>query len=188
MTRLTGSTSYFVEAPGPSSAVIEWFRNLPEPPEETSTEYGFVLYFRSFGPLVYNEKAAIDVSRSPVVTIVLPTLCREILWTVGEVHFLPTLSLPEGKRLQRIVRAFAKWLKGKEKIYDQSPKVVSLLAYYIEGTARNRGDIYALPSGLEHLERGGYVISHRESEFVVDRVCRQLLLRGINCGPADNLR
>ncbi|WP_155908337.1 hypothetical protein [Asticcacaulis sp. YBE204] len=158
---------------------------MPEPPEETPTEYGFVLYFRSFGPLVYNGNGSIDVSRSPVVTVVLPTLRREILWTVGEVHFLPTLSLPEGKRLQNIVRAFSRWLKEKNKIYDQSPKVVSPFAYYIEGSAKNRGDIYALPSGLEHLERGGYVISHGDNEFVVDRVCRQLRLRGINSGSAD---
>ena len=119
------------------------------------------------------------------MTVFLPAPRREILWTVGEVHFLPTLSLPEGKPLQSIVRAFAKWLKDKQKIYDQSPKVASPLAYYIEGSAKNRGDIYALPSGLEHLERGGYVISHGDNELVVDRVCRQLRLRGIDCGPAD---
>lgn len=185
MTRMTGSNSYFVEAPGTSSAVVEWFRSLPAPPEETPTAYGFVLYFRSFGPLVFDEKGSIDVSRSPVVTVVLPALRRQMLWTVGEVHFLTTLSSPEGKVLQNTVRAFAKWLKESRIVYDQSPKAENPLAYYIEGSAKNRGDIYALPSGLEHLQRGGYVVSHRDNEFVVDRVCRQLRLRGIDCGPAD---
>ena len=185
MTRMTGSISYFVEAPGPSSAVIEWFRSLPAPPEETPTAYGFVLYFRGFGPLVYDEKGAIDVSRSPVVTVVLPALRRQILWTVGEVHFLPTLSSPEGKYLQSVVRAFSKWLKDKQQVYDQSPKAENPLAYYIEGSAKNRGDIYAFPDGLKHLQSGGYVVSHGDNELVVERVCRQLRLRGVDCGPAE---
>lgn len=185
MTRMTGSIAYFVEAPGPSSAVVEWFRSLPVLPEETPTPYGFVLYFRSFGPLIYDERGSIDASRSPVVTVVLPALRRQIIWTVGEVHFLPTLSSPEGKPLQGVVRAFSKWLKDKPQVYAQSPKAENPLAYYIEGSAKNRGDIYAFSSGHKHLQSGGYVVSHGDTEAAVDRVCRQLRLRGIDCGPVD---
>ena len=69
--------------------MVEWFRRLPEPPEETLTAYGMTLYFRSFGPLVYDETEAIDVVHSPVATIGLPVVRRGVLWTVGQVNFLP---------------------------------------------------------------------------------------------------
>lgn len=185
MTRRTGSGFCFVEAPGLGSDVVEWFRRMSEPPEETPTAHGMVLYFRGFGPLAYNETGAIDVARSPVVSIVLPTVRREILWTVGEVNFLSTLSLPQNRQVKNVVRSFATWLRGHQRVYEQSPKADNPLAYYIEGSARNRGDIYALPSGMTHLQRGGYVVSFRDNALVVDRVCRRLRLRGVDCGPSD---
>jgi len=159
---------------------------LPEPPEEVQTAYGFVLYFRSFGPLVHEEAGAIDTARSPIVTLVRPALRREVLWTVGEVNFLATLSSPENKSLQSVARAFAKWLRGKERVYDRSPRIENPFAYYLEGSSKNWGDVYALPSGLEHLKRGGYVVSHKDNDFVIDRVCRSLRLRGIKCGATTS--
>src|SRR4051812_15315923 len=106
MTKVTGSASYFIDAPGSHSEVVEWFRRLPEPPEETLTAYGMMLYFRSFGPLVCDDTGAIDVARSPVATIGLPVLRRGVLWTVGQVNFLPTLSLPQNKSIRDVSRAF----------------------------------------------------------------------------------
>jgi hypothetical protein len=184
MTRLTGSSSYFIEAPGSRSEVVEWFRRLPGPPEETPTAYGMTLYFRRFGPLAYDATGALDVARSPVVTIGLPVLRREILWTTGEVNFLATLSLPQNRSIQNVARAFSRWLRGNEPAYRQSVRSENPFAYYLEGSVKNWGAIYALPSGLEHLKRGGYVVSLKDNEFVVDKVCRTLRLRGVNCGAA----
>jgi hypothetical protein len=186
MKRLTGSTSYFIEAPNTHSEVVDWFRRLPEPPEETPTAYGITLYFRSFGPLARDETGAIDVAHSPVVTIGLPVLRRDILWTIGEVHFLATLSLPQNSSLRGVSRAFSRWLKGNEAVYVQTGRSEQPYAYYLEGSAKNWGDVYALPSGLEHLKRGGYVVSLKDNDFVVDRVCRSLRLRGVNCGDMAN--
>lgn len=185
MTRLTGSSSFFIEDPGADCAVVDWFRHLPQPPEETPTADGVVLYFRSFGSLTYDDAGSINVALSPVVTIARPTRRRMVLWTVGEVNFLSTLSLPQNKPLRNVSRAFTKWLKGHQLVYDQSPRADNPFAYYIEGTAKNWGDIYALPSGLEHLQRGGYVVSARDNEFVVDRVCKMLRLRGVDCSPVN---
>jgi hypothetical protein len=157
---------------------------LPEPPEETATAYGLVLYFRTFGPLAHDEAGAIDVTRSPVVTLVLPSVRREILWTVGEVHFRATLSLEQNKAIQKVGRAFLKWLKEHEQVYSQSVRAENPFAYYLEGSAKNWGDIFGLPSGMDHLRRGGYVVSYTDNASVLERVCRALRLRGVDCGTA----
>jgi hypothetical protein len=179
-----GSSFFFIEAPGSHSDVLQWFRDLPQPPEETPTGYGLVLYFRGFGPLVVDGTGELDATRSPVVTLVMPVVRREILWTVGEVHFRSTLYLDQNKSIQKVARSFSKWMKRHQQVYDQAINAENPLAYYIEGTAKNWGSIYALPSGLAHLERGGYSVSHRDGEFVLEKVCRSLRLRGIECGPA----
>ena len=182
MTRLTGSSSYFIEAPGPHSEVAEWFRALPQPPEETPTEFGVALHFRTFGPLAYDNAGKIDVSHSPVATIVFPAVRRGILWTVGEVNFLATLSFPENKSLRGVASSFSRWLRSHQRVHERRPSANCPFAYYLEGSSRNWGDIYALRSGLEHLKSGGYVVSHKDKELAIDRVCRSLRLRGIDCG------
>lgn len=182
MTSLTGSAFYFIEAPSSHSEVVEWFRRLPEPPEERLTAYGMTLYFRRFGPLAFDETGAIDVAHSPVATIGLPVLRRDVLWTIGEVNFLATLSLPQNSSLRGVQRAFSRWLKGNEAVYVQAGRSEQPYAYYLEGSAKNWGDVYALPSGLKHLKGGGYAVSLKDNDFVIDQVCRSLRLRGINCG------
>ena len=175
-----GTASYFLEAPGSQSEVLGWFRVLPAPPEETPTDYGVVLYFRSFGPLVY-DGGGIDATRSPVVTVVLPTVRRGVLWTVGEVHFRSTLHLDQNKAIQKVARLFSRWLKGYEQVYDQSIKAKNEFAYYLEGSTGNWGPIYALPSGAERLKAGNYFVSYRDNDFVLDKICRALRLRGVEC-------
>ena len=81
-----------------------------------------MLYFRSFGPLVYNETDSIDATKSPIVNLVLPHVRRDILWTVGEVHFLSTLYMSQNRSIQNVARSFARWIKTRELVYDQSPK------------------------------------------------------------------
>lgn len=180
------SSFFFIEAPGLHSEVVGWFRDLPEPPEETPTEHGMVLYFRNFGPLAYDEAGAIDPTRSPVVTLVLPSVRRRVLWTVGEVHFRSTLSMEQNKSIQKVARSFSKWMKGHEQVYDRSVQAENPFSYYLEGSAKNWGDggIFGLSSGLEHLKQGGYVVSYRDNDFVVERVCKTLRLRGIDCDGA----
>ena len=176
------STSlYFLEAPDEQSHVLNWFRALPVPPEETLIDYGVVLYFQSFGPVVYDDTGSIDVTRSPIVTLVKPTVRRGILWTVGEVHFRSTLHLDQNKAIQKVARHFSKWLKGYAQVYDQSAGAKNEFAYYLEGSSQNWGAIFALPSGFEHLSRCEYYVSYRDNEFVLDRVCRTLKLRGVEC-------
>lgn len=54
--------------------------------------------------------------------------------------------------------------------------------YYLEGTVRNISDfIYAFPDGLAAYLTGQYFVAESDNEFVLDRVCRTLRLRGIDC-------
>jgi len=181
MTRVTGSTSHFIGAPDSPSEVVEWFRRLPEPPEETPTAYGITLYFRSFGPLTYDETGAIDVAQSPVATVGLPAMRRGVLWTVGEVNFLATLSLPQNKPLRDVSRAFSRWLSTFPIVFDQrSPQ--SGFTYYLEGGVQNvASKVFALPSGLAAIQAGQYFVAEGASDYVLDVLCKSLRLRGVNC-------
>lgn len=54
--------------------------------------------------------------------------------------------------------------------------------YYLEGTVKNISDsIYAFPDGLAAYQAGQYFVAESDNEFVLDRVCRALRLRGIDC-------
>lgn len=179
-----GSTFYFIEAPGGPGSVLSWFRNLDRAPEETPTKRGVVLYFRHFGPLVYDHDGAVDAKRSPVVNLVLPQVRRDILWTVGEVHFLVTPQRTQSQSIDNVARSFARWLKKHDVAYDQALKAENPLGYYLEGSSKNRGTIYALPSGFSELKNGRYFVADQDNQVHLDRVCRALRLRGVVCGPA----
>lgn len=179
---MTGTSFYFVESPEGPSDVVAWFRALADPPEEAATDYGLALHFMSSGPLVRNGDGHIDAARSPVATVVLPKVRRGVLWTVGEVNFLSNLSVPENKAVRRVASSFKKWLRNQEQVYAQSRGPHSPFDYFLEGSCKNWGDIYGLPTGLAHLRRGGYIVSSKDNDLVLDRVCKLLRLRGIDCG------
>jgi hypothetical protein len=178
---MTGTSFYFVEAPDEPSEVVEWFRALTDPPKEAATDYGLALHFISSGPLISDGDGDIDTARSPA-TVVLPKVRRGVLWTVGEVNFLSTLSLPENKAVRSVASSFKKWLRAQEQVYGQSLESDSPFDYFLEGSCKNWGDIYGLPTGIAYLNRGGYVVSHKDNDFVLDHVCKLLRLRGIDCG------
>lgn len=113
----------------------------------------------------------------------VPTIRRFILWTVGEVHFLSTLRFERNKEIQKVSRSFARWFKAHAQVYDQRTGTDNRFDYYLEGSCRNRGPIYAFDSGLQHLKSGGYVVGFSDNEAVLERVCRALSLRGITCEP-----
>ena len=109
-----GITYRFISDPSELSEVVGWFRSLPVPPTEVSTERGVTLYFRESGPLEYDAKGAINPKASPVATIFLPRVRRGALWTVGEVHFLSTPLRQRFPALHKVSSAFSKWLAGFE--------------------------------------------------------------------------
>mgnify|MGYP003108986533 CR=1 FL=1 len=173
-------TFHFIAAPSSAGEVQAWFRALPHPPEETVTLRGAVLYFREIGPLVLNQDGSPDGARSPVVNLVLPTVRRDILWTTGAVHFLtkPVSQYPE---IAKIRRAFAAWIASHPLAYDPHRNAENAFAYYLEGTSPNSGPLFGLPSGMKALSSGRYFVAESDNEHVLDRVCRTLRLRGVEC-------
>ena len=67
-----------------ASAILDWFRALPEQPVEDSHDDRSLFYFREFGSLDS------DAKNSPIVNVFLPTRKRGVLTTIGEVHFAAT--------------------------------------------------------------------------------------------------
>jgi hypothetical protein len=171
---------WFVEAPGESSEVLGWFRALPQPPEETLTATGYALYFRQAGPLALKDDGSIDGSLSPVATLVVPAVRRGVMWTTGSVHFLtaPVSRFPEVAKIRRL---FNRWIEAHPLAYDPHVGAEKPFAYYLEGSAANRGPLYGLPSGISALSRGQFFVDELDNDLVLDRVCRTLRLRGIDC-------
>lgn len=155
------------------STVLDWFRSLPDQPVESAQEQGSLFYFREFGPL------ELDAKKSSLVSVFLPLRKRGVLTTIGEVHFLATpLSAFPG--LNKINKRFREWLRGSPCVYSHRPDFMHEWHYFLEGSAKNwDSDIYALPGGMAALERGSYFVAQGDNDFVLDRVCRALELRGV---------
>jgi hypothetical protein len=174
-----GVTMRFIEEPG-ADCVLAWLRAHPAKPEQVLTERSTVLYFRAFGPLVHDARGHIDPALSPVATLFSPRVRRAALWTVGEVHFLPTQMRRKFPALHRTAADLAKWLSCFQCVFALGEP--SEFSYYLEGSVRNADSpIYALPSGLDALGDGRYFVSEGESDGRVDALCQQLRLSGVEC-------
>ncbi|MEZ6093256.1 MAG: hypothetical protein R3C03_03315 [Pirellulaceae bacterium] len=170
---LMGTTYRFLTTVDEASAVLEWFRELPEQPAESVREDGVLFYFRNFGPLDS------DAKKSPVVNVFLPVVKRGVLTTIGEVHFLAT-PLSAFPKLNRINKRFREWLSANPCVYSHKPDFVHEWDYYLEGSAKNWDpDIFALPAGIRALHNGQYFVSGDDNDFVLDRGCQSLELSGI---------
>jgi hypothetical protein len=113
------------------------------------------------------------------VNVFLPVRKRGELTTIGEVHFLATpLSAFPG--LNKVNKLFRKWLLENPCVYSHRPDFVHEWEYFLEGSAKNwDGDIHALPAGIVALQSGSYFVADCDNDFVLDRVCRSLELRGV---------
>ncbi len=140
-----------------------------------------------------------DVKRFPVVLLVLPQVRHGILWTAGEVQFLPESMRSSFPGLQKVLTSFRQWLRTFPVVFRQ-PRLPETSGgpwdYYLEGGIRNVSDeVFALPAGMAALERGQYFVWQGDSEGRLDTVLRMLRLRGVtnaepcaapNGGPAPS--
>jgi hypothetical protein len=169
-----GTTYRFIATVDEASSVLEWFRSLSEQPVESAHDAGALFYFRQFGPV------DADVKKSPLVNVFMPVRRRRVLTTIGEVHFLPT-PLSTYASLNRINKRFREWIMQNPCVYSHRPDFVHEWDYFLEGSAKNCDtDIFALPGGLAALKEGSYFVAADDNEWVLDRVCRTLELRGVD--------
>jgi hypothetical protein len=176
--------SRFIEDPSHPSTALQWFRRQALVPEETAFDWGIALVFPSIGSLQYAPDGSIDAAHSPVVTVHLPKVRRQILWTVGEVHFRPS-PFSQFPKLAALRRSFLRWFESYPLIYEHHPAGKHQFDYYLEGSAMNWGPIRAFPSGMVALESERYFVSCRESDHALSTLCKKLRLRGVNCSAAD---
>jgi hypothetical protein len=155
--------------------VQDWFRAIQPAPREISKPRGVLLYFDSLGALVGDP---LDVDRSPLVSLFAPRRRRGVLHTAGEVHFLPTPLRQQFPVLHRLSRRFSSWLSSFPCVFEGSSR--GDWDYYLEGSLKNRdGKIFALPSAFAALQRGQYFVADDDNDFVIDKLCRSLRLRGV---------
>ena len=147
------------------------------------TQRGVALYFRHMGPLDIrvDQIGLVDGSQSPVVNLVLPATRRAVLWSTGAVHFL---TMPVGRfpEMARLRRSFTSWISQFPVAYSPKRDVQNEYAYYLEGGSCEAGLLYGLPSGMAALSAGQYFVGARDAETRLDKVCRTLRLRGVECG------
>jgi hypothetical protein len=175
-----GTTYRLICDPRSPNPVLEWFRALQDAPEEIQVDGGLWLLFRSSGALAKTADGSIDVKRSPLVSLFLPTVRRKILWTVGEVHFLPTPLRSAFPKLHGVSTSLKKWLEAFDCVFSNRARHRNEWNHYLEGSIRNwDSPVYALAGGLEALRRGQYFVAVEDTDFVLDRVCSTLRLRGV---------
>jgi hypothetical protein len=178
-----GTTHRYLEDPHGDSLVLGWLRRAAQDPLEVPVPPdGISLYFREFGPLVLSDDGSLNSHRSPMVSIFLPRIRRGILWTVGEIHFLGTPLRKLYPGMENLNRRFSAWMRQSECVFDKGRCPRPEWTYHLEGSSQAyRSPIFALPSGLEALNLGRYFVARNESEFQLDKLCKQLWLRGVQC-------
>jgi hypothetical protein len=185
-----GTTYRFLAVGDEVNAALDWFRRQPEPPEVTDKPNGHLLYFRSMGPLAQTpDGSGIDVRRSPLVSLFRPVIRRGVLWTTGEVHFLPMPLRRCCPPLHALGLRFNKWLSGFDKVFTGDPSWPGEWNYYLEGSIRNHDiPVYAMPLAAQALKEGQYFVGWTDNDVVLDTLCRLLRQRGVGCGPDGESR
>ncbi len=184
MARHANAYSRFDEDPNQESSVLDWLRRQELDSEESSFGSDVAFYFPSLGPLQKKADGSIDAEHSPVVTVNLPHVQRQILWTVGEVHFL-SMPLSQFPALESMRRSFLRWFEKFPLIYDHDPTGPHEFDYYLEGSAMNWGPIRAFPTGMSALNSERYFVSCRETDGSLSTLCKKLRLRGVDCAADD---
>lgn len=173
------STYYYIATPC-EHEILSWFRLQSEAPEEYPKEEGCTLYFPCFGELARDGNGGFDVSRSPVVTVIEPQIRRKVLWSIGEVHFLAKNASSTLPAFERLRKRFQKWIKQYPMAWDHKKDGVGGHGYYLAGGIKNIAEqVFVLPSASAALEAGQYFVAHDEGNL--DRICKALRLRGIEC-------
>lgn len=174
-------TYKFVHDPAELSPILLWFRATGPAPREIEFAWGVALHFEACGPIQYLTNGTIDAEHSPVAALILPKVRREALWTVGELRIPATPLRSQYPALHRASAALSKWLGGHRRVFDVKGAERGF-NYYLEGSVRNTSkEIFAFDSGLKALGRGRYFVGDADSDALLDKVCKQLRLRGIEC-------
>lgn len=161
---------------------LDWFAALESMPKIFEVPQGWTVYFDKFGPLKSLDSGEINVKKSPVISIFRPQLKRGILWMAGEIHFLSTPMRRLFPALHLVDKQFHQWLSQFELVFSRRASFNAEWNYYLEGSLRNwDSDLYAFPSAFTALQNGQYFISSHDNDFTLDKICRQLRLRGIEC-------
>jgi hypothetical protein len=149
---------------------------------QSHTTEAFRTLLRGLGPACKADDGSLDVRNSPVVSYFPPRVQRGVLWTVGEVHFLPTPLRDKFPRLHRVSTSLKKWLEGFECVYSNEIGHHNEWNYYLEGSVKNFDPpVYALAGGLEALRGGQYFVADEDNDFVLDKLCARLRFRDVHC-------
>ena len=178
------ATYHFLEEPSQTSAPVDWFLGLPDPPVAVPRTDETVLFFKQHGDLVFDEEGQADGSQSPIVIIYPPRIRRGLLWTAGQVCFLTKRKSKPGPAMAKLQSSFRKWLDTFPVVGGHDSAGEIEFHHYLVGA--NWGfatRIVALPSGMEALLRGQFFVNYEDNDFVLDKVCGVLRLSGINCRP-----
>ena len=181
-----GSTHRFLALKDDLLRVYAWFSELSEPPTIVRGRGCQFLHFATEGFLHDDPKTGqVDVKRSPIASLFPPEKLRGVLWTAGELHFLPTPLREHFPALDAISRGFGKWLREFDCVYD-GPGTSSEWGHFLEGGLQNYDPpIFALPDAMAALRAGQYFVAHGFDGGPLNRLCRTLELRGVRGRAAD---
>lgn len=72
-------------------------------------------------------------------------------------------------------------------VFSNKPDANNRWNYFLQGTIINFDTpIFALPRRITALRDGQYCVSDGESDFIIDRLCHSLRLRGIQWHEPDD--
>ena len=172
------NTYRYIESPNAKSEVLVWFENNQDTKViaiEKCTYITYKDYVIDKSIKNYNKK---DL---PLIAVYSPRVIKKRIWTVGEIHILPTKIRNKYPELTKIEIEFKKWLISHECVFSNTKGgKVNEYNYYFEGSVINwDSKIYAMESGKEALLNEQYFVDDDISIGKLEDIYRILKLRGI---------
>jgi hypothetical protein len=202
------STLGFLAVHEELNLVRQWFANQTLPVTSGETENQTILHFHSVGEIRYwaedlappgttspqqwkrmqvallrqaqrpGQRIPIE-DESPLAVIRWPRQIAGVLWSMGEVTFTPSRLRSRFPSLARVASSFSRWLAHFELVHGRSFESTPEVKYHLEGFIQNSDfNVYALPRAAAALRDGQYFVNDDISDAVVDKLLKQLRLRG----------
>ncbi len=174
-----------------ADSVPAWLEARGGTRQPCGVEHTIALYFPALGPVAFcasqdGHLPQVDPSVTPVVTVAAPRLVRGVIWTAGEVAFLPTPLRGNCPGLHRLSKQFHAWLSENPRAHSDPTSNEPVFPYFLRGELLNfEPPIFVFPSAMAALRNRTFFVSSHVGATYIDTLCRELRHQGIVCGPPE---
>ncbi len=181
----------FLSCDSDADSVPSWLEARGGTRQPSDLKNTIALSFPAFGPVVFLPSAVsgppqVDTSVTPIVTVAAPRLVRSVIWTAGEVAFLPTPLRRNCPGLHRLSKQFLAWLSEYPRAHSHPGPDEPVYPYFLRGELLNfDSPIFVFPSAMAALRSRTFFVSSHVGAAYINTLCRELQHQGVLCSPPE---